>query len=87
MNNNQAMPTITFEEGTDYESLYTLLYLANQGLGGGQGLVFNFHIAGDGVVTGSFHTDCGDDDMVIALLDADEYATVDTDLIEELVYL
>lgn len=87
MHNNTAMPIIDFGPGTDYESLFTLLHLANEGLGGSRGLLLDFHIAGGGQVTGSFATDCGDDDMVIAMYEDDEYATVDTDLIEKLTYL
>lgn len=93
MHNDSAMPTIEFGDGTDYNSLYALLHFANEGLNWGEdeGITFDFLIEGGGSVTGSFYLATEDDDMVISLHDggsaSGEFATVETDLIERLVYL
>lgn len=89
MNGDTAMPTIAFGEGTTYDSLYALLWLANQGLGEEPGLMFRFELADGSSVTGWF---VGDDDDVVArtkvrLYGRDGIVTVPTDDIVRIVYL
>lgn len=91
MHNNTAIPTIEFGDGNDYGSLFSLLHLANKGLGfpQGGGITYDFHLTGGNIITGTYFGDDGDN-IIIALHnvgdDTGERVTVDFDEVERIVY-
>ena len=100
MHKNTAIPAIEFGEDTDYDSLYSVLYLINKGLNAGRaatgwGLTFDFHLADGQVITGTYLSSNDSDEegewLTIALhkggIPTGTRTTVPTDKIERIVYL